>query len=253
MHHRLEPKKNRFVYNIFMFYLDLDEIDLVTEKLFFFSRNKFNWFNFRDKDHIQFPREEGPNKKNVKQNILEFLKANNVNLEGGKIMLLTHVCTWGYIFNPVSFYYCFDKNGKAISVIVEVCNTFGEMKMYILGKETLNENEFNHHTTKYFYVSPFVEADTEFDFRLRVPEEKLKINIDDYKNGKKFLLSALTGQRRELNNFNLLVYGLRFPFITLKVIFLIHWQALILYFKKIPYYKKLHNIHLQKEVYNSRN
>ena len=248
MHHRLEPKRNSFHYNVFMFYLDLDEIDSLTKKLLLVSRNSFNAFNFRDKDHLQLPRENPDKTKNIKQHMLDYLKINGIELKYPKIMLLTNLCTFGYQFNPVSFYFCYDKE-EAVCCIAEVGNTFLEIKPYLIKKENLSKTSFHLNTKKYFYVSPFIEADTDFDFNIEIPNEKLNIKIDDYKNGSKFFISTLTGTKKNLNNTQLLWYGLRFPFITLQIIFLIHWQAFILWLKKIPHHRKKDNTELQQEVY----
>ncbi|WP_379094172.1 DUF1365 family protein [Pedobacter sp. UC225_65] len=111
MHHRLAPKKHGFWYNIYLFYIDLDEIGLLDKKLQWFSYNRFNLFNFRDKDHLQLPNENPDQSKNVKQNISDYLRSNQIEIGHGKIMLLTNLCVLGYNFNPVSFYFCFDKTG----------------------------------------------------------------------------------------------------------------------------------------------
>src|SRR6185503_13745312 len=137
MHHRLAPKQHSFHYNVFMFYLDLDEIDGLAKRLKFLIRN-------------------------------------------GRIMVLTNLCTLGYQFNPVSFYFCYDEENNPICSVVEVCNTFLEMKPYFLGKNAMAGDTFRLNTTKYFYVSPFIEMDTNFDFDLQIPGDKLKIKIDDY-------------------------------------------------------------------------
>src|SRR5271154_518122 len=89
MHHRLFPKEHRFTYNVFMFYIDLDELEVLNGKLSLFSCNNFNWFNFRDRDHLKFPRNEAK-KKSVKQNVLDYLQSFGVDLRGGRIMLLTN-------------------------------------------------------------------------------------------------------------------------------------------------------------------
>lgn len=242
MHHRLQPIKNRFVYTIFMFSLDLDELDLLDKDLRLFSRNAWNLFSFRDSDHLQ------SGKTTVKENILEYLRRNDIDLNGGKIYLITNTRTFGYVFNPVSFYYCFDAEGNAVCAIPEVGNTFGEKKPYVLNKDDKSEQGFQKRITKYFYVSPFIELDTEFDFNLHIPNEKLHVTIDDYKDGKKFFLTSLTGKKKPLTDTQLLWYSVRFPLITLQVILLIHWQALKLYLKKLPYLNKTDNPHLQKEI-----
>lgn len=250
MHHRLAPKVHRFHYNIFMFYLDLDEIDGLVKKFKFISRNRFNLFNFRDKDHLQLPRENPDASKNIKQHITGYLKENGINIGNGRIMVLTNLCTFGYQFNPVSFYFCYNQLGQPVCSVVEVCNTFLEMKPYFLGPDTFNNGQFRLNTTKYFYVSPFIDMDANFDFELKIPGEKLTVKIDDYdKDGNRFFISTLTGSRKPLNDAALLYYFISFPLITVKVIVLIHWQALRLWFKKISFHKKNDDIGLQKEVY----
>jgi uncharacterized protein len=254
MHHRLAPKTHSFHYEIFMFYLDMDEIDILSKRLKFMGRNRFNLFNFRDKDHLQLPREKPDTSKNIRQHITEYLHQNGVEIGDGRIMILTNLCTLGYQFNPVSFYFCYDVSGQVVCSIVEVCNTFLEMKPYFLGPETMQNDRFKFNTTKYFYVSPFIEMDTNFDFDLHLPGEKLQVKIDDYdKEGKRFFISTLNGVRKPLTDSNLLLYFFSFPLITLKVIGLIHWQALKLWLKKIAYHKKNDNLDLQKEVYRPYN
>jgi len=103
-------------------------------------------------------------------------------------------------------------------------------------------------------VSPFIEMDTNFDFDLHIPGEKLQVKIDDYdKEGNRFFISTLSGVRKQLKDSTLLLYFFSFPFITLKIISLIHWQAFKLWLKKIPYHKKNDDLHLQKEVYKPYN
>lgn len=249
MHNRLEPKPHRFHYYIFMFYIDIDEIDILVKHHWLISRNKFNIFSFKDSEHLQLPIENPDKSKNVKQHITDYLQQHNIQIGKGKIMLLTNFNFLGYNFNPVSFYYCFDEAEKPLCVVAEINNTFGEMKLFLLTKENFTNNKFHLNTTKYFYVSPFIDHDTNFDFNLQLPTEKLNIRIDDYKNDKRFFISTLTGVRKPLTTANLLLFSLRFPFVTLKIITLIHWNALLLWLKKIPYRKKAANQELQRDVY----
>jgi DUF1365 family protein len=254
MHSRLAPKVHRFHYDVFMFYLDLDEIDGLAKRLKLMSRNRFNLFNFRDKDHLQLPGENPDTSKSIRQHITDYLQINGVNIGRGRIMVLTNLCTMGYQFNPVSFYFCYDEQDNPVCSVVEVCNTFLEMKPYFLGADTMQNGQFKLNTEKYFYVSPFIDLDTNFDFDLRIPTEKLRIKIDDYdKEGKRFFISTLSGDRKPLKDSTLLLYFFSFPLITLKVMGLIHWQALKLWLKKIPFHKKDADMELQKEVYRPYN
>ena len=249
MHHRLEPKRNKFSYDIFMFYIDLDELELIHKKLRLISLNAFNLFSFSNKHHANFPNQTTNKNQSVKAKILEFLEKNNAEIsEIKRIKLITNFATVGYMFNPVSFYYCFNEQNEPVYAVAEVCNTFGEMKLYFLGKEKLSEDTFTLYTPKNFYVSPFSELDTSFEFILKTPNQKLLARVDDYKNDHRFLLSNLSGTKKELSDRNLVYCFLSIPFITLKVIVLIHWQAMRLYLKKLPFIKKTANAHLQQDL-----
>jgi DUF1365 family protein len=252
MHHRLLPREHRFTYNIFMFYINLNDLDFLHKRHFLFSRNKFNWFNFRDSDHLQFALNDNATKASVKENIVQYLKSQNIPWQNGTIMLLTNVATLGYVFNPISIYFCFDEQNNPICCVAEVCNTHHEIKLYLLNNQSLENDTFSRAISKYFYVSPFSALDSSFNFIFKIPKNNLHVRVDDYQNGKRFLLSALTGKRKKLNDWNLLWYGLIFPLITLKIIFLIHWQAVILYFKGIPFHKKNINLHMQRDLYSTK-
>jgi len=114
MHKRLAPKLHSFYYRVFMFYLDLDELDLLHNRMKLMSRNRFNLFNFRDGDHLQLPVDNPDRSKNIRQHITNYLKNHGVDIGRGRIMLLTNLCTLGYQFNPVSFYFCYDEAGKPL-------------------------------------------------------------------------------------------------------------------------------------------
>ena len=247
MHNRMEPKPHRFNYNVFMFWLDLDEIDEVCKKFTLISRNRFNFFNFRDSDHVQLPAGNPDKSKNVKQHLLDYLHSQNVKPLNPRIYLLTNLRTLGHQFNPVSFYFIYE-NEKPLCCVAEVSNTFGEMKLFLLGQGTLKDNLFTYQTKKYFYVSPFIDHDVDFAFQLHVPSDKLNLRIDDYRDGQRFFIATLTGQKKKLTGARLLEYSLKFPLITLKVISLIHWNAMLLWMKGISYRKKGDHTELQKDV-----
>jgi uncharacterized protein len=237
MHHRLEPKVHQFRYRIFMFALDLDEIDAVAA---------WNLYSFRDRDHLTLPGFEG---RSVKENIIAYLAQNGVQFPAdGRITLVTLPRVLGYIFNPVSFYFCADSAGVPLCAVVQVGNTFGEMKPYCIPTPA-SADGFRLVTPKHFYVSPFSSLDLSFDFKLRVPGEHLDIHIDDRDGERRVLLSALTGKRVPLTNARLCLLTLKYPLITLKVIFLIHWHAMILWLKKVPFHRKAANADKQTGVH----
>ncbi len=243
MHHRLEPKVNQFRYRIFMFSLDLDEIDSL--RIPFLSRNRWNLYEFRDRDHLTI---EGLETKSVKENVIGYLALNGIQFPpGGRIQFVTLPRVLGYVFNPVSFYFCFDAAGSPLCAVVQVGNTFREMKPYLIPAPT-PDGTFRLITPKHFYVSPFSALDLSFDFKLRVPGEILDIHIDDRDGERRVLLSALTGKRTPLTTGRLMWLTLKYPLITLKVISLIHWHAFILWLKRLPFHRKNANPDMQRDV-----
>jgi len=242
MHRRLEPKVNQFRYRIFLFAFDLDELDELDARIPCFSRNRANLYSFRDSDHLPL------GKATVKENVIEYLAQHGIQFPvSGRITFVTLPRVLGYIFNPVSFYFCHDAAGAPLCAIVQVGNTFGEMKPYLL-REPADENFFRLITPKHFYVSPFSALDLSFDFKLRVPAETLDIHIDDRDGDRRVLLSALTGHRAPLTATKLAWFTLKYPLITLKVIALIHWHALLLWIKRLPWHRKSAGLDLQRGV-----
>jgi DUF1365 family protein len=225
-----------------MFYLDLEELAILPDRLWFMSYNRFNIFNFKDSDHLPL------SPLSLKENCKTYLKQNGVSFEKGRIYLLTHLRTFGYIFNPVSFYFCFDERDAPLCAIAEVSNTFGEMKPFFISKDRLQQGQtFYQITKKHFYVSPFMDLDIDFEFKLRVPDQTLELHINDLANNKTILLASFTGKKIELNNLNLLKCVLKYPWITLKVILLIHWNAVLLYLKGLAYHAKKEAPEQQKD------
>ena len=252
MHHRFKPKNHRFSYNVFYFYIDLDEVNELVKKHWLISRNKWNLFSFRDKEHLQLPIDNPDKTKSTKEHITSYLKENDVDYSIGRIMLLTGFNTLGYNFNPVSFYYIYNETGQLKNVLVEVTNTYHEMKPYLLDEKDFNGKFYDQRVTKYFYVSPFISHDADFHFKIHEPGDDLVIGIDDFEKDEKIFISTLVGKKKEITNARLFFYSLRFPLIPLKIITLIHWQAMLLYFKKIKFYRKNEFQDLQRDVYRKK-
>ena len=247
MHHRLQPREHRFEYQLFYLALDLDEIDQVAGQVWGFSRNRWNLYEFRDRDHLTLPDKVGGT---VKDHVLAWISQQGLDLPPDtRITLVTLPRVLGYIFNPVSFYFCEDTVGVTQCVVVQVGNTFREMKPYLI-REPERAGFFHLVTPKHFYVSPFSELDLAFDFKVRVPDEQMEIHIDDRKGDALVLLSALTGRRRDFTTGRLAWLTLKFPLVTLKVIFLIHWQAFRLWWKRMPFHNKTDNQNHQQGVFN---
>lgn len=246
LHHRLEPKRHRFSYGLFMFFLDLDELNLLSEHFFLISKNRFGFFEFCDKDHVDF------GGKSIREGIKIYLKEQGVLQTPVRVKLLTHLRVFGYQFNPVSFYFCYDAEERPFAAIAEVGNTFGEMKVFLLGPDSFTGGLFEKRIPKMFYVSPFTAPDAGFHFRLHPPGETLEIQINDIESNKgsnkAFFASRLWGRRKSLTDLRLLWYALRFPFLTLQIITAIHLQAFFLWLKKVPYFRKAEHPELQREI-----
>lgn len=242
MHHRLTPKVHRFDYAVFYLWLDLDELDSLSAQLKLFKRNRPALFSFYDSDHII------KTGKNVKENVLQIIREAGVDTASiHKIRLLTFPRVLGYIFNPVCFYYAYDADEQPVCAVAEVTNTFHEQKPYVL---TQHEGDrFRLITPKHFYVSPFLDLVLHFDFKLRLPTDHLEIHIDDLDGDRKAIVTSLSGRRRELTDSALLLCALKYPLLTLRVIFLIHWHALRLWMKGLHVYRKADGAELQRDLY----
>lgn len=242
MHQRLQPRRHGFSYRVFYLWLDLDDIAQLDQQLRLFSRNRFNLFSFYDRDHL------GGGPAEVKTALLQVLAKEGVDVSPiATIKLLSFPRVLGYGFNPVAFYYCFAADGSPVCALAQVTNTFGEQKLYVI-RDTAADGSYKLVTPKLFYVSPFNELDLNFDFHLRLPGERLHISVDDEKAGEKILVTALTGTRRALTDGALLACAVKYPLLTLRVIFLIHWHALLLWIKRVPWFRKAANPKLQQDV-----
>ena len=240
MHCRLSPILNKFIYNIFMFRLDLDEIDALDKLTPIFSYNKFNIFSFFDKDYLS------ENNKSTKIKVIEYLSSNGLQIgRNCKIELITMPRIFGYTFNPVSFYFISENNMHRYA-IAQVNNTYGEMKLYLL--TDFSNFEYELRTRKYFYVSPFSKLDTYFHFKLKPPNKNLDIKIDEYEDNKKILLSSIFGNEKSFRSSLLFKFIFRYPFLTLKVIFLIHYHALLLKLKGLGHHPKKDNQNMQRNL-----
>jgi DUF1365 family protein len=250
MHRRFAPKAHRFVYRIFLFAIDLDELEALPRRLALFSVERANVYGFRDRDYLptgEALHNGGPAGAPsadrafcLKQRVTAFLAARDVDLSGGRVVLVTLPRVFGYLFNPVSFYFCYDRSGAPVAALAEVTNTFKEMKTYFLGSPGGDgpRAAFRLRAPKYFYVSPYSDVDVEFEFALQAPADRLSVRIDDFAGPDRTLASTLTGVRRELTNARLAWLTLKYPLITLRIISLIHWHALLLWFKRVPWFAK---------------
>ena len=227
MHRRLRPAVNAFVYPVF--YVQLPVRDLGAAKCGIFSVDKPNLLSFRSEDHG--PRDGSP----LLPWIENLLRQHGLPADG-EIVLQTFPRVLGYVFNPVSFWYCHDRSGALIAILAEVNNTFGGTHSYLLhrGGQPLRDGE-EMTATKLFHVSPFneVEGGYRFRFQLQRAVQLARIDYDDADG--ELLLTSISGKPRDWSAAALLGAFLRMPLLTLGVMARIHWQALKLWLKGVPF------------------
>ncbi len=250
MHHRLAPKQYRFKHRVFLMSLDLDELPQLGQQLQWFGVNRPNVYSFWNSDHIRLNAAQ-----DVRANLTAWLATQGVAIPTDtRIQLITLPRVLGYVFNPVSFYFCLAADGTPLCAVAEVSNTFGELKPYWVPRwqDTAEAGSTNSTlrrlVPKEFYVSPFSDLTVSFDFHLKIPGERLSLRVNDVTGGRTVLKTALAGKRRELTDAELLRLTLRYPLVTLRVITLIHWHALRLWMRRVPWFAKAENPHLQQGV-----
>jgi len=231
IHKRFKPTVHSFNYKVFSLLIDLSELDLLDKNLKLFSYNKFNIISFYNKDHG--PR-DGSSLKNW---VIDNLEKNHIKTNGIQIKLLCYPRIFGYVFNPLSVFYVYDKNKDLISILYEVKNTFGEQHTYVF-KSKKDQNLIQHVCKKKFHVSPFIEMNCVYFFRLLKPGNKISVIIDQNDKEGKILYASQDGVKSELNNNTLIKTYLKHPLMTFKIILAIHFEAFKLWTKGIKYIKK---------------
>ena len=234
IHRRFKPKEHYFKYNVFSLLVDLDELEIIENKIKIFSYNKFNIISFFDKDHG--PRDD----TSLKEWVIKNLKDIGIDNERIRVKLLCYPRIFGYVFNPLSVFFIYDENSKLISILYEVKNTFGEQHTYIF--KTDDEKVITNDCTKKFHVSPFIEMECHYYFRVTKPSDKISVIIDQNDKDGKLLYASQDGKAKELNEKNLLFSYISHPLMTFKIIAAIHYEALKLWLKGIKIIKKKFNI-----------
>jgi len=217
---------------MFMMYIDLAEIDRVFQKRWFWSASRPALARFRREDHMGRPDE--PLEKSVRDHIKTYTGVDS----RGPIRLLTHLQYFGYCFNPVSFYYCFNETDTEVETIVaEVKNTpWGEQHCYVLDSR-MDHGEGGikrYHPTKEMHVSPFMQMDVDYDWRFSEPGERLSVHMENHREGDKVFDATLHLRKVEISAMSLARSLTFHPFMTMRVFIAIHWQALRLWLKGSP-------------------
>jgi DUF1365 family protein len=232
-HRRFVPKENKFHYALFLVYLDLDEMDsaFTGSPLWSVGRPNLAWL--RRKDHL------GDSSLSIEESVRILVEQKLGRRPAGPIRMLCHFRYFGHCFNPATFYYCFSADGKRIdSIVIEVHNTpWGEEYCYVLDTADNAEGSLWHYRQfdKSFHVSPFMGMDMHYDWRFRTPGEVLNIHMNNFHRNQKYFDATLTLQRREMTGTVLNSILFAYPLMTIKVVFMIHWQATLLWIKGVPF------------------
>lgn len=224
-HVRFAPIRRRFSYRLFSLFIDVDRAAEARTRLF--SYNRFNLFSFMDKDHGD--RSGAPLRAWCEQT---FAKAG-VDPRGGEIRLLALPRVLGFVFNPLSVFFGYDRAGALRGIIYEVNNTFGETHSYVFAvDQELSIAE------KRFHVSPFLDVRGHYEFQLPAPDETLALTIENWTDDTLEHRATLMGRRAPLTDRRLLQAFFALPFMTLGVVAAIHWQALKIWLSRVAYRPK---------------
>ena len=233
-HRRFEPVDNRFAYSVFMLWLDLDEVDDVFAGRWLWSTKQAAPLRFRREDHLGDPKV--PLAEAVRNLVAE---RTDVRPEG-PIRLLTNLRTYGYLMNPVSFYYCYDKGDRDVEAIVaEINNTpWGERHCYVLAAKDADRRgrALQFGFDKDFHVSPFMPMGQRYDWRFVPPGDRLLVHMETLEGGRRRLDATLQLSRHAITGRRLAWTLARHPFLTGKVIAAIYWQAFKLWWKRCPFH-----------------
>jgi DUF1365 family protein len=233
-HRRYEPTRNEFRYRLFMMYLDLREVPTVFDRFWCWSATGPALARFKREDY------HGDRDEPLDTAIRNTVQATTGRAPCGPIRLLTHLRYFGYSFNPVSFYYCFDASDSRVETIVaEITNTpWRERHAYVLPvtAERAGERVMQFGFEKTFHVSPFMPMDVQYDWRFSQPGDALLVHMNNLRGGKRTFDATLTLEREDISGATMARALLNFPVMTAKVTAAIYWQALRLLVKRTPFH-----------------
>ena len=189
VHDRRAGPRNLFRYRVYMWHVDLDELDELDRRLWAFGNDRRALTTIRARDHLGDPR------RTIRANVERYLSGHGIDLGGGRVSLLTNARVLGYVFNPLSIFYCHSPDGSLRCAVAEVHNTYGERHCYLLEPGERGRVSAG----KEFYVSPFLTVDGSYEMTLVPPGERLSVQMALRQDGERVFAASLTGRRRPVS------------------------------------------------------
>ncbi len=227
MHARLKPFGHRFAYRVFSLLVDIDRLAELGRMSWLLGVNRPGLASFRESDHVSTPGES------LRAYVDRLLADAGLDRPAARVLLLAYPRIFGYVFNPISVYFCYDEADALIALIYAVRNTFGGQHIYVspIRPGELGPAGVRQMQAKRFHVSPFIGMDARYHFRILPPGKTVRLRIHETENGEPLLAATFAGSARRLTTPDLGACLVKFPFLTLKIVVGIHWEALKLWLK----------------------
>jgi DUF1365 family protein len=235
-HRRFAPRPHAFDYDVHMLFLDLGELDAVFEDRWLWSTRRAAPVRWNRADYLGDPR------RPLDECVRDLVETQSGGRPEGPVRMLTNPRYFGYGFNPVSFYYCWDREGRSLETIVaEVSNTpWGERHPYVLDLRTADRStpgSLRWQFGKAFHVSPFMPMELDYDWRFTSPGDSVSVHMENLQRGERIFDATLSLQRRAIDGLTLASVLARRPLMTATVVAAIHWQAARLWMKRVPFHE----------------